>query len=93
MIASARKTIRNSRARGETRQGWRCRQEVRRGRVEINPEEDYSLIGVYSFGKGRFRRDPQLGIDVGAHKVSEMRPGNFVMSNVQAREGTIGYAT
>jgi len=67
--------------------------ELQRRPVQIDPTAEYALIGVYSFGKGIFHRDPQLGVDLGNYKFSAVRPGDLVMSNIQAWEGAIGHAT
>jgi type I restriction enzyme, S subunit len=61
--------------------------------VEIDPLEAYSLIGVYSFGKGIFHREPQLGSDLGDYRFFAIEPGDLVLSNIQAWEGAIAYAT
>ena len=34
-------------------------------RSSIEPDDEYSLIGVYSFGKGIFHRDPKPGSELG----------------------------
>ena len=67
--------------------------EFRRRPVEINSSTEYTLIGVYSFGKGIFHREPQLGIDLGDYTYSLVLPGDLVLSNIQAWEGAIGLAT
>jgi type I restriction enzyme, S subunit len=61
--------------------------------VEIDPFEVYSLIGVYSFGKGIFHREPQPGSDLGDYRFFAVEPGDLVLSNIQAWEGAIAYAT
>ena len=67
--------------------------ELQRRPVEIEPSDEYVLVGVYSFGKGIFHRNPQLGVDLGDYKFSEVAPGDLVVSNIQAWEGAIGHAT
>ena len=67
--------------------------QFQRRRVEIDPEEKYTQIGIYSFGKGIFHRDPQLGIDLGNYTYSSVLPGDLVLSNIGAWEGGIGFAT
>ena len=61
--------------------------------VKIDPLEEYTLVGVYSFGKGIFHRDPRLGSEIGDYRFFEIRPGDLVLSNIQAWEGAIGYAS
>lgn len=67
--------------------------ELQRRPVEIVPGDEYVLIGLYSFGKGIFHRNPRLGADLGDYKFSEVVPGDLVVSNIQAWEGAVGYAT
>lgn len=61
--------------------------------VDIDPVESYSLIGVYSFGRGIFHREPQLGADLGDYRFFAIEPGDLVLSNIQAWEGAIAHAT
>jgi type I restriction enzyme S subunit len=67
--------------------------KLERRQVEIDPFESYSLIGVYSFGKGIFHRDPKLGSELGNYRFFAVEPGDLVLSNIQAWEGAIAYAT
>lgn len=60
--------------------------------VEIEPDHEYRLIGVYSFGKGIFHRDPKPGADLGNFRFFEIRSGDLVLSNIQAWEGAIAHA-
>jgi type I restriction enzyme S subunit len=60
--------------------------------VDIDPLATYELIGVYSFGKGIFHREPALGADLGAYKFSLIKAGDLVLSNIQAWEGAIALA-
>lgn len=66
--------------------------ELRRTAVEIDPLEEYTLIGVYSFGKGIFHRQSTLGADLGDYRFFEVHPGDLVLSNIQAWEGAIAWA-
>jgi type I restriction enzyme S subunit len=52
----------------------------------------YELIGVYSFGKGIFHREPTIGADLGAYRFSLIKDGDLVLSNIQAWEGAIALA-
>ncbi len=60
--------------------------------TSIDPTESYRLIGVYSFGKGIFHREPTIGADLGAYRFSRIREGDLVLSNIQAWEGAIALA-
>ena len=67
--------------------------ELQRRQVDIDPASEYTLIGVYSFGKGIFHRESQPGADLGDYKFSSVLPGDLILSNIQAWEGAIGFAT
>jgi type I restriction enzyme S subunit len=60
--------------------------------VDIDPMTTYKLIGVYSFGKGIFHREPTAGADLGAYRFSLIKNGDLVLSNIQAWEGAIALA-
>lgn len=66
---------------------------LQRREVTINPLMDYRLIGVYSFGKGIFHREPALGAALGDYRFYAVEPGDLVLSNIQAWEGAIALAT
>ncbi|MFK0147809.1 hypothetical protein ACIQUZ_22295 [Streptomyces griseus] len=63
--------------------------ELSRIPVSIDPEQKYSQIGVYSFGKGIIRREPQLGSTLSKLKYYRIPAGALVLSNIQAWEKAI----
>lgn len=65
---------------------------LQRRQVEIDPLEEYRLIGVFSFGRGIFHRDPMFGAELGDYRFFRVEPGDLVLSNIQAWEGAIAYA-
>lgn len=65
---------------------------LRRREITIDPMEEYRLIGIYSFGKGIFHREPAAGSELGAYRFFAVEPNDLVLSNIQAWEGAIGYA-
>ncbi len=67
--------------------------QLRRREVSLSPTADYTLIGVYSFGKGIFHREPKPGAELGDYRFFEIHPGDLVLSNIQAWEGAIAFAT
>lgn len=67
--------------------------QLQRRAVSIDPATEYRLIGVYSFGKGIFHREPKIGAELGNYKFFAVEPGDLVLSNIQAWEGAIGFAT
>jgi hypothetical protein len=60
--------------------------------VAVDPFETYEEIGVRSFGKGIFHKEPIPGTDLGSKRVFEIRPGDLVLSNVFAWEGAVALA-
>lgn len=66
---------------------------LQRRQVAVQPDEFYTLVGVYSFGKGIFHRDPKPGSELGDYRYFSVAPGDLVLSNIQAWEGAIAYAT
>jgi type I restriction enzyme S subunit len=66
---------------------------LERREVSIDPLDEYRLVGVYSFGKGIFHRDPKPGGELGDYRFFSVEPGDLVLSNIQAWEGAIAFAT
>ena len=67
--------------------------ELQRRQVAVDPSADYQEIGVRSFGRGLFVKDPVTGSDIGSKRVFRVEPGDLVVSNVFAWEGAVGVAT
>ena len=65
---------------------------LQRREVKIDLLKEYTLIGVYSFGKGILHREPALGADLGDYRFHAIEPGDLVLSNIQAWEGAIALA-
>jgi type I restriction enzyme, S subunit len=66
--------------------------KLERRMVDIDPLTTYELIGVYSFGKGIFHREPVMGADLGAYRFFQIKNDDLVLSNIQAWEGAIAIA-
>ena len=66
--------------------------ELQRRRVDVIADEVYQEIGVRSFGKGLFIKEPGLGAELGDKRVFEIRAGDFIVSNVFAWEGAVSVA-
>lgn len=67
--------------------------ELRRRAVEVDPSAEYREVGVRSFGRGIFHKEPIAGIDLGSKRVFRIEPGDLVISNVFAWEGAIAVAS
>ena len=61
--------------------------------VEVRPDGEYREIGVRSFGRGIFHKEPIAGTDLGSKRVFRIEPGDLVISNVFAWEGAIAVAS
>ncbi len=66
--------------------------DLQRRRIEVDPLETYEEIGVRSFGKGIFHKEPVIGAALGAKRIFKVRPGDLVFNNVFAWEGAVALA-
>ncbi len=55
--------------------------------VEVEPLATYPMVGVYSFGKGLFAREPIRGTETSYKKLTRLHEGQFVYSRLFAWEG------
>lgn len=58
--------------------------------VSVQPDEEYPNFGIYSFGRGLFRKPPISGIQTSARTLYRVRAGNFIYSRLFAFEGSYG---
>jgi type I restriction enzyme S subunit len=61
--------------------------------LAIDPTETYEQIGVRSFGRGIFHKEPVSGASLGTKRVLRIEPGDLVLNNVFAWEGAVAVAT
>lgn len=66
---------------------------LQRREVHPEPSSSYNEIGVRSFGRGIFHKEPVSGADLGTKRVFRIEPGDLVLSNVFAWEGAIAVAS
>ena len=57
--------------------------------VNVSPEQLYQEIGIRSWGRGIFHKDPIVGADLGDKRVFKLRPGELVLNIVFAWEGAV----
>ena len=57
--------------------------------VDVRPEQLYQEIGIRSWGRGIFHKDPVTGADLGDKRVFNLRPGELVLNIVFAWEGAV----
>lgn len=63
-----------------------------RRNVTTKLDHTYVEIGVRSFGRGIFHKEPATGADIGSKRLFSIQPGDLVLNNVFAWEGAIGVA-
>lgn len=66
--------------------------QLQRREVDVDITATYREIGVRSFGRGIFHKEPVSGLDLGNKRVFSIEPGDLVLSNVFAWEGAIALA-
>lgn len=67
--------------------------QLQRRSVAVDPSSEYEEIGLRSFGKGIFHKEPVTGVELGNKRVFRIEPGDLVLSNVFAWEGAVAVAT
>lgn len=67
--------------------------KLQRRAVEVTIDAEYHEIGVRSFGRGIFHKEPVSGASLGEKRVFWIEPGDLVISNVFAWEGAIALAS
>jgi type I restriction enzyme, S subunit len=78
--------------------GWQLRKlrrlirQVKRP-VEVDPETEYREIGIRSWGRGIFHKEPVRGALLEDKSVFRIEPGDFVLNIVFAWEGAVAIAT
>lgn len=60
--------------------------------VEVHLDESYEEIGIRSFGRGVFHKEPVSGAQLGSKRVFRIEPGDLLLSNVFAWEGAVAVA-
>ena len=57
--------------------------------LRVQPEQVYREIGIRSWGRGIFHKDPVTGAHLGDKRVFNIRPGELVLNIVLAWEGAV----
>ena len=65
---------------------------LQRRAVNVDVEGIYREVGVRSFGKGLFIKEPVTGAELGGKRVFQIEEGDFIVSNVFGWEGAVGVA-
>ena len=61
--------------------------------VVLDAEKKYAEIGVYSYGRGIFHKEPRTGFEVGNKDLYEIKQGDFIFQITFAWEGAIALAS
>ena len=67
--------------------------ELVRRPVQIDLAQEYREIGLRSFGKGVFHKEPVTGATIGSKRVFWIKPDDLLLSNVFAWEGAVALAS
>ncbi len=67
--------------------------KLERRPVKVIPDAQYAEIGVYSFGRGIFHKQPRSGLEVGDKDLFLIREDDFILQVTFAWEGAVGLAT
>ena len=66
---------------------------LERRKVDVALDAEYREVGVRSFGRGLFIKDPITGSELGGKRVFRVCSGDLVISNIFAWEGAVALAT
>lgn len=58
--------------------------------TSVSQTESYRFAGVYSFGRGVFRKDEVSGMDFAYDRLTRIRAGEFTYPKLMAWEGALG---
>ncbi|MFN8483302.1 MAG: restriction endonuclease subunit S [Anaerolineae bacterium] len=61
--------------------------------IEVAADKQYAEIGVYSFGRGIFHKEPRSGLQVGDKDLYLIKKGDFIFQITFAWEGAVGLAS
>lgn len=58
--------------------------------VVVSQSESYTFAGVYSFGRGVFKKEAVSGMDFAYDRLTRLRAGEFTFPKLMAWEGALG---
>jgi type I restriction enzyme S subunit len=61
--------------------------------VPVSPEQTYREIGIRSFARGVFHKNPTTGLEIGDKRVFAIEPGDLLFNIVFAWEGAVAVAS
>lgn len=60
---------------------------------KVNPEKDYSILGIKWYAKGLFHKYTKRGSEIKAKSLNLVKTGDFLYSRLFAWKGSFAYAT
>lgn len=57
--------------------------------IKVELDDSYPELGVRSFGRGTFHKQPKTGAELGSKRLFKIEPGDLVFNNVFAWEGAV----
>lgn len=61
--------------------------------IETSPDQYYPEVGIRSFGRGVFHKEPKTGSELGDKRLFEWKAGDLLFNIVFAWEGAVAVAT
>ncbi|MEZ4942585.1 MAG: restriction endonuclease subunit S [Saprospiraceae bacterium] len=61
--------------------------------VSVQPDQEYPMVGVYSFGRGLFAKDSQLGMNTSYKVFYLLKENHIVMSQLFGWEGALALSS
>lgn len=89
-LALGRSLIQEQHCRGVQRVPMRDLVYWRSPDVIVSQTESYLFAGVYSFGRGVFRKDAVSGMDFAYDRLTRLHTGDFTYPKLMAWEGALG---
>lgn len=88
--ALVRSLIHEEHCRGVRRVPMRELVSWRQPDTAVSQTENYTFAGVYSFGRGVFRKEALSGMDFAYDRLTRLRAGEFTYPKLMAWEGALG---
>lgn len=67
--------------------------KLERRPIEVKADEQYTEIGIFSYGRGIFHKVPRTGLEVGDKDLFLIRAGDFIFQITFAWEGAVAFAS
>jgi type I restriction enzyme S subunit len=61
--------------------------------IETAPDQFYPEVGIRSFGRGVFHKEPKTGLELGEKRLFEWKLGDLLFNIVFAWEGAVAVAS